>query len=160
MRAHCRRFVGHGPTGRNVISVARQRTVRPPSSTTYFRPLYTRQTHRRPRAPHNVHAHTRARAFTHTHIHSTRTHNLTDVRRATRPWPSVGGGKSVYVLRTRTRAGGRTTAVGGGPGGRAPVVDGRNIADGRQRGKPETSTAMAGPLSIALAFSLVVGRPR
>lgn len=159
-RAHCRRSVGHGSTGRNVISVPRWRTVRPPSPTTYFRPLYTRQTHRRPRAsrPENVHAHTRARA----HTHTTRTHNLADVRRATRPWPSFGGGKSVYVLRTRTRthAGGRTTAVGGGPGGRAPVVDGRNIADGRLRGKPETSTAMTGPLSIALAFSPVVGRPR
>lgn len=106
------------------------------------------------------------RTYTHTHArahtHTTRTHNLADVRRATRPWPSFGGGKSVYVLRTRTRtrAGGRTTAVGGGPGGRAPVVDGRNIADGRLRGKPETSTAMTGPLSIALAFSPVVGGPR
>lgn len=108
-----------------------------------------------------IHTYTRACAYIHTRAHH-RTHNLADVRRATRPWPSFGGGKSVYILRsrTRTRAGGRMTAVGGGPGGRAPVVDGRNIVDGRLRGKPETSTAMTGPLSIALAFSPVVGGPR
>jgi hypothetical protein len=82
-----------------------------------------------PRATTGGRTRTRARAHTLTQTH---TYNLADVRRATRP--SVGGGKSVYVLRTRTRAGERTTAVGGGLGGRTPVVDGRNIADGRHGG--------------------------
>jgi len=96
-------------------------------------------------APPATRATTRQRIHTHAraHIHTTRTHNLADVRRATRPWPSFGGRKSVYVLRTRTT-----------------VVDGRNITDGRLRGRPETSTAMTGPLSIALTFSPVVGEPR
>lgn len=90
-RAQCERFAGRGSTGRNVISVARRRAVRPsPPPRTYFRPLYTQRTYTtRPRAHRRTHTHRRA---------TTRTHNLADVRRATRPWPSVGvGGKSVYI---------------------------------------------------------------
>lgn len=150
-RAHCRRSVGHGLDR----TKCHQCGAAAYGTSAVVDNLFSAIVHTTnvvPSAPRaTTGERTRARAHTHTH-----THNLADVRRATRPWPSVGGGKSVYVLRTRTRAGERTTtaaaAVGGGLGGRTPVVDGRNIADGRHRGKPETSTATTGPPPIALAF--------
>lgn len=151
-RAQCRRSVGHGldRTKCHQCGAAAYGTSAVVDNLFSAIVHTTNVVPSAPRAPRPVNA--LARAHTHTH-----THNLADVRRATRP--SVGGGKSVYVLRTRTRAGERTTtaaaaaaAVGGGLGGRTPVVDGRNIADGRHRGKPETSTATTGPPSITLAF--------